>query len=123
MLWVNHIHFIEWNTIRDYVEIKQGKNCFYAASKERIFVTLHCNLKTNCVSFSISNVLNTVNVLRNEYEMKSYINLISGIVQSIMKSDFTAICTSLDAVDAWMVNANVCFYEINSVFSCSIHCN
>ena len=108
MLWVNHIHFIEWNTIRDHVEIKQCKNCFYAASKKRIVVMLHCNLKTNCV-------------LRYEYEMKSYIHLISDIVESIMNSEFTAICKSLDAVDAWMVNAKNCFYEINGVFSCSIH--
>ena len=55
--------------------------------------------------------------------MKSYIHFISGIVQSIMKSDFTAISKSLDSIDSWMVNANVCFHEINSVFSCSIHCN
>ena len=62
-------------------------------------------------------------MLRYEYEMKSYIHLISGIVKSVMKSDVTAVCKSLDAIDSWMVNANVCFYEINSVFLCSIHCN
>ena len=49
------------------------------------------------------------------YEMKSYIHLISSIFKTIMKSDFTAFCKSLYAVNAWMANANVCFYEINSV--------
>ena len=53
--------------------------------------------------------------------MKSYIHLISDIVESIMNSEITAICKSLDAVDAWTVNAKNCFYEINGVFSCSIH--
>ena len=62
-----------------------------------------------------------VSRLRCEYEMKSYIHLISDIVESIMNSEITAICKSLDAVDAWTVNAKNCFYEINGVFSCSIH--
>ena len=83
---------------------------------------LHGNLKTNYVSFSISNAVNGFwKVLRYEYEMKSYIHLISDIVESIMNSEITAICKSLDAVDAWTVNAKNCFYEINGVFSCSIH--
>ena len=114
MLWVNHIHFIVQNAIRYCAKIQHDKNCFYEASKESIFVMLHGNLKTNYVSFSISR-------LRYEYEMKSYIHLISDIVESIMNSEITAICKSLDAVDAWTVNAKNCFYEINGVFSCSIH--